>query len=288
MVTSVLEVISNVVSTVVTGGASTGVTAGSQAAQQAAKNSGKAAIAKAIKDAGLKATKSQIRDAIIKGAKDAGKSITEATITEATKAAAGEDFDWYALDPTGIASVVKAYNKPICPTPPLLALLSGANPSAGVQSASAAAGPAAFGTIVKATNADTVYLINRAGQRQPIASAQVFQACGLTWDKLKTQDPGSVNAIPMGPMLSTDAACKDARNGRIPGGVLLKTADAATVYLVDSKGSRRAISSLDVFNGCGLSWGSLATIPPALMASVQAGAVLSNVAACQAERALIK
>jgi hypothetical protein len=93
-----LQVILNVVGIVFTGGGSAAVEVGAQSAS-------KAAIA-----ASLKAAAQRI-----------GKNLTDSAVSSAAgtfaSASVSGDFDFYSLDPTGVASVVEAYNKPICNVP---------------------------------------------------------------------------------------------------------------------------------------------------------------------------
>ena len=263
-IVSVFEVIGNVASTIATLGAGT-------AATSAARAGAKATIGGAVKNAALSSAKKAIIKAnLIKLLRDTGKSMAESAIEEATKAAAGEDFDFTVLDPTGIASAVQAFNKPICTAPVQTAGSGGqSGPPAGFVS----------GSLVKASNDAAVYLVNRIGQKQLVNGA-IFDACGLRWSSLQVHDPARVNPVATGPALMTVQACQAARSGALPGGAIVKTGDAPTVYLLNALGQRQAIASAQVFDGCGLQWPALVTAPAAALQTSPVGAPLATAQAC--------
>jgi hypothetical protein len=97
-----LEVVTNVVGIAFTGGASVAATTGVKVAATA----GKAAIKASVQAA----------------AKQVGKELSQQALETASSTFASAEltgsFSWYDLDPTGVASVVEAYNKPICKVPP--------------------------------------------------------------------------------------------------------------------------------------------------------------------------
>jgi len=65
----------------------------------------------AIKNA---AVKNMTKDEVIKTLRDQSINIGAGQMDNLANAATGQDFDFYSLDPTGIASVVQAYNHKIC------------------------------------------------------------------------------------------------------------------------------------------------------------------------------
>jgi hypothetical protein len=105
-VLSVLEMVVTIVETAVTGGAGSALKAGF-----------KAGMKTTIKNFASKLTKDQVRKKIKEVVTDAGKTIAEAQVENLTNAAAGEEFDFTSLDPTGIAAIVTAYNHPVCAVP---------------------------------------------------------------------------------------------------------------------------------------------------------------------------
>ncbi len=113
-VTSVLDTTLTIVEVATTGGAMT-------AARKAAQTGAKVAIKTAIKKASANLrnlTKSQIKQQLQKMAREQGKELAQSQAELwATALATGEDFDPADLDPTGIAAIVKAYNKPVCQAP---------------------------------------------------------------------------------------------------------------------------------------------------------------------------
>ncbi len=78
-------------------------------------NGGKAAYVQMAKNA-IKnaAVKNMSKDEVIKTLRDQGINVGLNQMDNLANAATGQDFDFYSLDPTGIASVVKAYNHKIC------------------------------------------------------------------------------------------------------------------------------------------------------------------------------
>ncbi len=115
IVLSTLEMIGSVASMVATGGAAA---AAKTAASSAAKITVKLALegAKgASKHVAKEITSDAAKDAIKKAALKSGQTFGEAQLSNMAKASVGlEDVDWSMLDPTGIASMVQAYDKPIC------------------------------------------------------------------------------------------------------------------------------------------------------------------------------
>ena len=118
-VMSVLEVVANVGLAVVTAGGSTAVTAGVKGGATAAK-----VAAQTGSRFATRITRQEAVAIIKKNAKEAGKELSEATVQTYADAVVqvgttGE-FDptvLAGLDPTGVASVVVAYAKPVCSPP---------------------------------------------------------------------------------------------------------------------------------------------------------------------------
>lgn len=103
-VVSVLDVAVTIATTVLTAGTGTAAKA---AATTGARAAAKQAVVKGV-------SKAAVKESVKKLAKEAGQSLAESQVENLAMMAVGEEFDPYTLDPTGIASVVKAYNKPIC------------------------------------------------------------------------------------------------------------------------------------------------------------------------------
>jgi hypothetical protein len=84
------------------------------AARNAARTAGKKIVSKEARQAAIEVIKRELR----KKAREDGREMSEETLNKA--AAALQDakekgeFDWTQLDPTGIAEVVKAFDKPLC------------------------------------------------------------------------------------------------------------------------------------------------------------------------------
>ena len=117
-VLSVLEVAADITLTVVTAGTGTAIKTGVKQGtkigfSQAAKSLGKNLSKQTISD--------QIKKAAIKAGKEVGESTAEAWGAALVEAGTTGEFEWESLDPTGIASIVKAYNHPICEPPSSIA-----------------------------------------------------------------------------------------------------------------------------------------------------------------------
>jgi hypothetical protein len=117
-VMSVVEVAVTIATAVATAGASTGAEAaagaGKAAAETGAKAATKAAANQATKAAAKGITKASATAALKDAAKGAGVNLTMQQIDQVAGVAAGDDWDPYSLDPTGVAAVVKAYNHKVC------------------------------------------------------------------------------------------------------------------------------------------------------------------------------
>ncbi len=146
-VLSVLEVVANVGLAVATAGTSTAATAGAKAGATA----GKVAMKNGAKFAG-RITKQEAIAIIKKQAKEAGKELAQATVETyadaVVQAGTTGEFDpevLAGLDPTGVASVVVAYAKPVCTPPTEAALPPATRVGNKLQVAALVAAPATSG-----------------------------------------------------------------------------------------------------------------------------------------------
>lgn len=124
------EVVLNVGALVTTGGAANGAL---QAARTAARTAGKKALSVSAREAAKQRIKSKLQESArwqarqgqLGRAADVWEDAEHLEMVSATLVTAYEKgefdfetlFQWEDLDPTGIASVVKAFNKPICGSP---------------------------------------------------------------------------------------------------------------------------------------------------------------------------
>jgi len=113
-VMSVVEVAVTIATAVATAGASTGAEAAAGAGKAAAETAAKQAANQATKSVAKGITKAAATAAIKDAAKGAGVNLTMQQIDQVAGVAAGDTWDPYSLDPTGIAAVVKAYNHKVC------------------------------------------------------------------------------------------------------------------------------------------------------------------------------
>ncbi|MET0340682.1 MAG: hypothetical protein ABW252_06755 [Polyangiales bacterium] len=113
-VVGTLEVIANVALTVATAGASTGAQVGANVAKSAAQASGKTIIKNASAQTVKGLTKAQIKQEIKDIALEAGQAIAEGQLEQLANAAAGLEFDFTSLDPTGISGMIKSFVLPMC------------------------------------------------------------------------------------------------------------------------------------------------------------------------------
>jgi hypothetical protein len=149
-VANVLSVVTDVVLAIVTVGTSYGVkVAAKNVAQTAAEQGIKAAAKAALKEIGENFSKNMTKEIFKAKVKEVASGLAEDTVDnlyetlsiQGTQAfiaqldgEAPAEFDFYSLDPTGIASVVKAYNHGTCDAPPPTAaeIFSNQIPAAGI------------------------------------------------------------------------------------------------------------------------------------------------------------
>lgn len=133
-----------------------------------------------------------------------------------------------------------------------------------------------------------VFLVDAQGARRPIASPDVFNACGLEWSRIIDLAPAEFAAIDAGAALATAQACLAVRpsapNPSLAGRLLRAQGGDHAVHLVDAQGVRRPIASPDMFNACGLDWGKIIDLPPAEFHAIRPGATLANAQACLAAK----
>jgi hypothetical protein len=95
-----------------------GLLSGAGAAKAAIQAGIKAASRKVLTAAGRKALLQQAKRKLIETARKNGKELAEELLNKSSEALVSSyengQFDWTVLDPTGIAAVVEAFNKPIC------------------------------------------------------------------------------------------------------------------------------------------------------------------------------
>lgn len=134
-VLSVVSAVASIAASAFTGGAG-------GAAIQGATNGAKVGVNTAAKTLTKSVTKATVKETLRAQALKQGKSIAESTLETwgtalatydtnvAIYASAGQDppdFDWASLDPTGISSIIQAYNKPVCAPPPANSPVTGLN-----------------------------------------------------------------------------------------------------------------------------------------------------------------
>jgi len=133
-----------------------------------------------------------------------------------------------------------------------------------------------------------VFLVDAQGAKRPIASPDVFNACGLDWGKILDLPPAEFGAIDSGAALATAQACQTVRpsspDPSQAGRLLRARGGDHAVHLVDGQGVRRPIASPDVFNACGLDWARIVDLPPAEFHAIRPGAALANAQACLAAK----
>jgi predicted hydrocarbon binding protein len=98
-VTTPLEMVVNITGIALSGG-------GSAVAKSAAVTSAKTIAKASIKSQMIRKAKEMGKELLETAAENAASTVYEAQLT-------GE-FSWEDLDPTGVANVVKAFNKPLC------------------------------------------------------------------------------------------------------------------------------------------------------------------------------
>ena len=123
MAAATLELVANIGLLAATGGAAIGLKAGATAAvkgvQAGAKGAQTATKIAKITSQIPAAELSKVKTQITAGVKSAQKELTDKVANELTdklieSGMNGTPMDWTMLDPTGVAAVVKAFNKPKC------------------------------------------------------------------------------------------------------------------------------------------------------------------------------
>src|SRR5690606_10552296 len=109
-VVGVLSVAATIASTVGTVGAGTAAAASLKAAL-------KSGTEKMIEESTKQISKAMLKVTVKKLASDAGKSLAMNQVDNLANLMSGEDFDPTTLDPTGIASMVQSFVKPVCNAP---------------------------------------------------------------------------------------------------------------------------------------------------------------------------
>ncbi|MHC4837040.1 MAG: hypothetical protein ACYTF3_02470 [Planctomycetota bacterium] len=105
------EFVGNIVATVLTGGAAA-----------AARTGGRLAATRLGTVAARAAAKELMKETLRNAAEEAGRTLTEQALDELAEgiidASADGQFDWEALDPTGILAIIDAYDLPLCSVEP--------------------------------------------------------------------------------------------------------------------------------------------------------------------------
>ena len=201
-VLSVLEVVANVGVAVATAGAGTAATAGAKAGVTA----GKVAMTQGTRFA-ARVTRQQAIDVIRKQAKEAGKELSQAALETyadaVVQAGTTGEFDpavLAGLDPTGVASVVVAYAKPVCTAPTEAAMPTATRVAATTQwpprsstGVTASTGSAASAGAAGTTGATTTPAT--AGAAAAIASPPVVAAAPSTTGAAPAARSGTVSLL---------------------------------------------------------------------------------------------
>ena len=83
-------------------------------ARSAARAAGKNILSKEARQAAIEVIKRELREKARKEGREMTEEALNMAATALEHAKENGEFDWTQLDPTGIAEVVKAFNKPIC------------------------------------------------------------------------------------------------------------------------------------------------------------------------------
>lgn len=169
---SVLDFAVTVVETVVTAGGALGVRAAIGSAERAAMDAAEASVTAAAKLTAKAATKALVKDVLIEQAQGIGQGLSEGQILNLVAMASGDKFDFTTLDPTGIAALVAAFNKPICNVLPSANIPVIANPRLAGQVFKGEAGN------------EGIYLVGPSGMKHKIVdeARPVFDTvriCGM-------------------------------------------------------------------------------------------------------------
>jgi hypothetical protein len=118
------------------------------------------------------------------------------------------------------------------------------------------------GTLIKAIDANTVYLIKN-GQKCPFPSESIFKAYGYGWHEIILVSATALANYPDGPPVE------------IPEGSLVKSDTDPAVYIIEGS-NKRHIANEQVFIGLGYSWSNIWTVPENILANYTLGYEISS------------
>ncbi len=126
----------------------------------------------------------------------------------------------------------------------------------------------ADGNLLKGSSAAVFAM--QAGARRPISGAGVLDVCGYGPGSIRVVSDVVLEGLPVGDILY-GAPCPrlSPQNGALVKG------SGPAVYVVES-GLKRAVTSADVFLGCGYLWGNVNSLPDGVLALIADGAPLSR------------
>lgn len=242
-VVSVLDVAANIALTVATSG---GGTAAKAAITTSAKSAAHRVMAKGVSKAAMKKKMREL-------ANEAGQTIQEKQLEIMASMAMGEDFDPYELDPTGVASIVKAYNKPVCNGTGG----SASNGGGGGNSQPGGIDARAFeGRLLRDPATGAVYLIQNA-RRRWIPDADTFSAFSFDWNQVQNL-PAVLSVIPEG-----------AAFPKVPG-KLLRDPVTGGVFVLEL-GRKRHVPDPQTFAALGLNWNAVSNQPAHVLNAIPDG-----------------
>jgi hypothetical protein len=115
----------------------------------------------------------------------------------------------------------------------------------------------------------TIWVMSN-GQKRGIPNAATMSACGYRWDAVYTLSDNRLNAIGSGSPVAAPSCPRFAPED----GTLLQ-GDSTAVYAAES-GARRGITGPSVITTCNYQWGNINRVKPGMIASLPAGAPLSE------------
>ncbi|OGH81350.1 MAG: hypothetical protein A3F93_02200 [Candidatus Magasanikbacteria bacterium RIFCSPLOWO2_12_FULL_34_7] len=129
------------------------------------------------------------------------------------------------------------------------------------------AGAIIEGSVVKASDNPTVYLIE-GGKKRPFATGQTFLGMGYKWGDIVVVSIVSLANIDEGEIVEFTASAEDVREG-----VVVKASNSPAVYLIED-GKKRAFATGQAFESRGYEWSEILVLKPEILEEYEEGEVL--------------
>ena len=130
------------------------------------------------------------------------------------------------------------------------------------------------GDLIQSDSSNTVYYMSNR-QKRAIASAAVFDNCGLDWGAVNLMPNHIISEI----QTNSDAIDHNAECGAFSKGDLIKSDTGSNVYYYNAN-KKMHITSAAALTSCGFDWSDVKSVPHSLVTAVTSGASISNTNHC--------